>query len=299
MTQIIRLMFHESNELAQSQNDIITDFKSTLISRKRFPLKGDKHFINVTYKAEDEDNSSAGAQVYEIPIVLTKILTVGELMAYLTSTNPATQYNSKLEMIQGLNIFFNHYSKSNNRLATIGSSKTFAWGANDHNSLDLGQGLMAIRGFFASVRMATSRILVNVNVSHGAFYQEGRLTNLISAFLAQPSRKATPPELNRFVEFLRVRTTHLKEKINRHGKVIKRQKSIVGLAKPYKPKKNTAQLPKPPLVDHLGAGPKNVKFWLRERANDSNMPVSIPYVAKICVVPLKFTKPLTFYSETR
>lgn len=265
LTQIIRLMVDESNELAGYRHHVVTDFKSILISTKRFPIKGDSHFIDVKYKSEGEDEPLNQAQVYRIPITLTNTLTVGELVADLTSTNPAIQYDSKLEMIQSLNIFLNHYAKTNGNLVTVGSSKTFIWNAGNENSMSLGCGLVAIRGFITSVRAATNRILININVSHGAFYQEGALTGLIRAFMAQPGRTATLHELGLFIEKLRIRTSHLGEKKNRHGIVILSQKSIFSLARPYRPGRNMPQLEKPPEVRRFGAGPKDVRFWLRER----------------------------------
>lgn len=270
LTQIIRLMLNESNELAGYRHHVITDFKSTLISTKRFPIKGNSHFIDVKYKYEGEDEPLNQAQVYRIPITLTKTLTFEELVADLTSTNPAVQYDSKLDMIQSLNIFLNHYSKTNDTLVTVGSSKTFVRNAGNENSVSLGWGLIALRGFITSVRAATNRILINVNVSHGAFYQKGVLTNLIRAFMAQPGRTATIHELQLFVGNLRIRTSHLSEKKNRQGVVILRQKSILSLARPYRPGMNAPRLDKPPEVRRFGAGPKDVRFWLHEGPNAKN-----------------------------
>ncbi|KAJ4412457.1 hypothetical protein N0V82_008775 [Gnomoniopsis sp. IMI 355080] len=275
LSQIIRLVLNESNELAGYRDDLVTDFKSTLISRKQFPIGHERRIITITYKSEGEDEPVSHAQTYKVPVRLTKILTVGELMADLTSTNPTAQYDSKLELIQGLNIFLNHYAKVNDSLATIGSSKTFVLNASDNNNtVDLGQGLRAIRGFITSVRAATNRILVNINVSHGAFYQEGTLRDLMSAFKKQPFGKmATLGELDIFLQQLRIRTLHLGEKRNRHGVVVFRQKSIVGLAKPYKPKGNVALLGKPPIVPAFGAGPADVKFWFREPTSSRGQPL--------------------------
>lgn len=270
LTQIIRLMLNESNELAGYRDDVVTDFKSTLISSRRFPIKNNTHFINIKYKAEGEDEPLSPAQIYRIPITLVKVLSVGELMADLTSTNPDVQYDSKLEMIQSLNIFLNHYAKTNESLVTVGSSKTFVWNAGNENSVSLGQGLIAIRGFITSVRNAVNRILININVSHGAFYQEGVLTNLIRAFMVQPGRTATLYELGKFIEKLRIRTSHLREKKNRHGVIVLHQKTIIGLARPYKPGGNAPRLDKSPEVRRFGARPKDVRFWLREQRNVTN-----------------------------
>ncbi|KAJ4387602.1 hypothetical protein N0V93_008198 [Gnomoniopsis smithogilvyi] len=268
LSQIIRLILNESNELAGYRNDVVSDFKYTLVSRKRFPIKNDRGFIRVAYKSEGEDEPLQHAQTYTVPLRLTKTLTFADLIADLTSTNPAGQGKSKLEFIQGLNILLNHHAKTNDSLVTIGSNKTFVWEDSEDNATDLGQGLKAMRGFITSVRAATNRILVNINVSHAAFYQEGKLTNLIQAFKAQPFGKtASRYELHMFLQRLRIRTSHFPEKRNRHGVVVVRQKTIWGLAQPHDLKRDAPPpAASPPLVSHRGAGPKDVKFWLRDQA---------------------------------
>lgn len=115
---------------------------------------------------------------------------------------------------EALNIFLKHYAKSANSLATIGASKTFSIGAGE--SVDLGSGLTALRGFFTSVRAATNRILVNINVSHGAFYQEGQLTKLMEAF---GSRSSVPC-------FPLPPSTGALSSSARHNKVFSRQTSM-------------------------------------------------------------------------
>lgn len=268
-TQIIRLLINESPELEDYQGDMVTDFKSTLISRKQLELGGAAKVIEVTYKAEGEDEPKESAPTYKVSVKYTKTLTVGDLMSFLTSTNPSTQYDSKLEMIQGLNIFLKHWAKSNNNVATIGASKTFSMSGNA-DKLDLGRGLTALRGFFTSVRAATNRILVNVNVSHGAFYNEGKLTDLIRAFGPHPDTSGFR-SLEKFLKRVRVRTTHLKEKKNRKGEVVHRAKTVFGLAK-----KSDGQGPNRPRVKEFAAGPKHVEFWLEDRSTAPAASSSIP-----------------------
>ncbi|KAF3763126.1 Piwi-domain-containing protein [Cryphonectria parasitica EP155] len=266
-TQIIRLMLNETPEFEKYRNDIVTDFKATLISRVKIePAEGT---ITVTYKAEGEDEPKQGAIQYKIEYAYTKTLTVSDLMSYLTSTNPADglQYDSKLEMIQALNIFLNHYAKSTNTLTTIGKSKTFSImnAANSQNMDDLGRGLTAIRGFFTSVRAATNRILVNINVSHGAFVQEGELKNLMNTYGVNPNERSMR-SLEKFLRRVRVRVTHLREKKNKKGEIIYRFKSIAALAK----KTDGRRSPHPPKVSQFGAGPKNVEFWLLDNPQSSS-----------------------------
>lgn len=273
-TQVIRLMVEEAAKLADLRRDVVTDFRSTLISRKQLNLQGAEPVITVTYKAEGEDEPRENAQQYMIKIKYAKTLTVGDLTSYLASTNPAVQYDNKVEMIQALNIFLNHYSKSTNNLATIGASKTFSMSAGA-DRMDLGMGLTALRGFFTSVRAATNRILVNINVSHGAFYQEGLLTRLIDAYNPQFNNDRGIRALEKFLKRLRVRTTHLKEKKNKKGEVVHRIKSIYALAK----KTDGRKLAQPPQVSQFGAGPKDVKFYLTDQPSSATASSSVPGAA--------------------
>lgn len=267
-SRLINLMMTEAPELADYRDDIVTDFKSTMISRKKLELANER--INVTYRAEDEDEPKARATTYTIACKFTKTLTTQSLMEYLTSTDLSVvgQYDSKLEIVQALNIFLKHYVKSANNLATIGASKSFSTAVNA-DTADLGSGLKAIRGFFTSVRAATNRILVNINVSHGAFYQEGELSRLMDAYGLRNLRS-----LEKFVKKVRVRTTHLKAKINKKGLEVPRVKTIYGLAAVEK--RRWSHLAHPPRISAFGAGPKNVEFWLNEDAPSAPKPASVP-----------------------
>ncbi|KAK4232690.1 hypothetical protein C8A03DRAFT_39722, partial [Achaetomium macrosporum] len=258
LTQIIRLLL-KAPELAEFQQDIVSDFKSTCISRQKLPQ--DDMNIAITYRAEGEDEPRQGAPSYEVRILYTNTLSVGELTEYLTSTDLAASYGNKQALIQAFNIFLNHYTKSQDNLRTIGTARAFSLRP-DTAKWDLGGGLTAIRGFFASVRAATCRILVNVNVTHAAFYNDGPLGQLIVAFNYQ--RRGGKTRLASFLKRVRVRTIHLREKKNKFSEVIYRAKTIVGLATPN----DGHGLAHPPKVREFGARPKLVEFWL-----DSGLPV--------------------------
>jgi hypothetical protein len=165
----------------------------------------------------------------------------------------------KQELTQALNIFLNHFAKSAEKLVTIGS-KTFSLNQNAERG-DLGSGLDVIRGFFSSVRIATCRILVNINVSHGAFYQSGPLLGLMNSFGVRNTAA-----LEQFLKLLRVRTTHLPEKRNKANEVIPRVKTIYGLAR----KDVGHHMTHPPRVRQHGAGAKDVEFWIDGEASSSS-----------------------------
>ncbi|OAA59232.1 RNA interference and protein silencing protein [Niveomyces insectorum RCEF 264] len=258
LAQVVRLLL-DSPELAPKKSDIVTDFRSTLIARTKL----DDQTVAVPYRAEREDEPRAGAPVYRVQLRLTNTLAVSELLAYLASTDRSAQYDAKLPIIQAFNIVFNHYAKSSSDLATLGAARTFSLrpqssggggGGGSGSARDLGNGLTALRGFFASVRVATARVLVNVNVAHAAFYQAGPLDQCMQRFDARRGLH----KLEAFLKRVRVQTTHLKAKTNKRGEVVPRIKTIFGLAN----KNDGHGLDHPPRVANFGAGPKDVQFWL-------------------------------------
>jgi eukaryotic translation initiation factor 2C len=155
-------------------------------------------------------------------------------------------------LTQALNIFLNHYAKSSNNLATIGLTKSFSLNQNAAKG-DLGAGLEVIRGFFSSVRLATCRVLVNINVSHGAFYQAGPLPSLMISYGPRST-----VALECFLKLVRVQTTHLKEKRNKANQFIPWTKTIFALAR----KDDGHVMVHPPRIRQHGAGAKDVEFWL-------------------------------------
>lgn len=121
---------------------------------------------------------------------------------------------------------------------------------------DLRSGLTAIRGFFTSIQAGTARILVNINISHGAFYGHGPLVGLM---VSHGTRHVVT--LERFLKKVRVQTRHIKEKQNRDGQIIPRIKTIFGLAT----LQDGDKLAHRPHVLCHGAGAKDVEVWFDAR----------------------------------
>jgi eukaryotic translation initiation factor 2C len=257
--RLVQLLL-QSAELAPHQGDLATDFRSTLVSKTRF--SHDSTIIEIRYRSDGEDEPAARAITYKIHIQYTKTLNIGELINFLNSTSLDQSFGDQQELTQALNIFLNHYAKSTNNVATIGSTKSFSLNQNAARG-DLGSGLEVIRGFFSSVRIATCRILVNINVSHGAFFHAGPLPMLMNSYGV---RNTTA--LEKFLKLVRVHTTHLPEKRNKANQLIPRVKTIFGLAR----KDDGHGMAHPPRVRQHGAGAKDVEFWLDGEASSSAAP---------------------------
>ncbi|KAI0967292.1 ribonuclease H-like domain-containing protein [Xylaria arbuscula] len=264
---IIRL-FLQSPNLRGHRDDVVTDFREILISRLEIP----NQVVKLPYRAEGEDEPRQNACEYTITLERKKAISVSDLIKYLTSPDLKSQYEHKSPIVQALNILINHHAKSSNRIATIGTSKKFS--LDNAETYELGAGLQAIRGFFTSVRPATGRLLLNVNVTHAAFYEAAPLDQLIKRFMTQNDRF----RLKSFLKGLRITTNHLEERRNRNGERIIRVKTIYNLAtkKDGYDKNDQTSLEHPPRVRETGAGAKGVEFWLEDNGNKKKQGKSAP-----------------------
>ena len=264
LNQVFRLLL-DMPPFAAHRRDIVTDFKAQIISRVEF----DDDAIEaapkqIQYRAEGEDEPRINAPYYNIAYQPAGSVTVSDLTDYLTSTNPRAVFD-KQPILQALNIFLGHYTKSSPSYATMGS-RSFAVNPPDSDFSDLGAGLRAIRGFFASVRVATARILVNVNVSHAPFYDPVPLDQSIKVF--GPAHRFNKVDLQKFLRTIRIRTNHLKPKVNKAGHEVPRVKTIFALAT-RNDGRGTDGVSHPPQVSEFGAGPKDVKFWVDDGPAES------------------------------
>lgn len=157
---------------------VVTDWKSMVVSKT--PLNIPADFVTqITYRAEGQDEPLERAITYKIRVVTPTTLAVGEFVKHLSATSSSgPQFLSGLEVIQGLNALLGHQAKQDAGVVSIGQNRHFATDhsqGNAHNIRVLGGGLEAIRGYFQSARPATGGILLNINVTHGVFFQPIRL----------------------------------------------------------------------------------------------------------------------------
>lgn len=264
--RIIQLLLEDHLFVSYGSN-IATDFKSNLISRTELDLdaKGegqDNQDYVVTYRSEEEDVPAQNAIQYRCRIQFTGSLTLSELVNHLTSTQAGLMFGSKEEITQALNIVLGHYPKTDPSTITVASNRHFDTKAADRMSL--GAGLEAIRGFFMSVRTATARVLVNVQVKNMAFYENGPLDGLMGAFMAG-TRGVNKVDLLKFVKGLSFDRTHILN-MNSAGKRIPKPKKVEGFAS----RDDGRRLVHPPIVPHFGAGAKDVQFYLEDSPGDSS-----------------------------
>ena len=265
LKRIIQILLEE--HLDRSGLETVTDFKSNILSKQALELRED---YDVAYRNEEEEDTPPNPTIYQVKLHQTAVLSASELLDYVTSTRITALFGSKEELIQALNIVLGYYPKAASSIANIGANRHYSI-TNTSNTFNLGAGLRAIRGFFTSVRVATARVLVNVQVKNAAFYNEGPLDGLMQVFLREDGPNKL--RLENFLRKLSVHVTHIVRR-GRGGRVVPRMKQISALARAG----DGSQLSKPPIIPNFGAGPKDVKFFLA--VSEQSPPVGKAKVGK-------------------
>ncbi|KAK5630233.1 hypothetical protein RRF57_005948 [Xylaria bambusicola] len=245
--------FSWRNNFLSHKYDIATDFKANLISRNELDLKEEDYII--VYRTEEEDSPTPNAAQFRLRLQFTGSLTLSTLLNHLTSTQTGFMFDSKDEIIRALNIVLGHYPMADPSVTTIATSRHFSLSTTAQDRMSLGAGLQVVRGFFMSVRAATARILVNVQVKNMAFYDEGPLDKIMMAHLAAHGQDTF--QLLKFVKRLVVDAMHIKKTNSRNQRIL-RLKTVQGFAA-IDDGRNLAH---PPIVPRIGAGAQEVQFFL-------------------------------------
>ena len=249
--RIVQLLLED--HFQHRRHEIATDFRSNLISKTALEI--DDVGYPISYRGEEEDDPAPNAKGYRAHLASTGLVNASELINYLTSLQVGSMLGAKEEIIQAMNIIAGHHPKSASTVATVAGNRHFDLNSGEQDRMKLGAGIEAMRGFLMSVRPATARILVNVQVKNMAFYDEGPLDALMRAYMQE--NRANNVSVAKFVKKLSVDVTHIARK-NKSGRRIPRIKTIQGLAT----RDDGRGSDHPPRVSQFGAGAKEVEFFL-------------------------------------
>jgi eukaryotic translation initiation factor 2C len=234
---------------------VATDYSSIIVTTKKLDLgsadrkQGKIEVIDPALPAFQGPNDSVQAQEainrrtkgYELS--KTGEFSLAELVRALGAVQSGAWFGGQGDVVQLLNIIIGKAPNDTANVYCLGQNKYYP-GVNSPlmESVDITGGLQAIRGYYASVRTSSNRILVNLNVASAAFYKDGPLIDLVSEYVnsrglleAQDLVRAEA-----FIRMLRVKTNYLRA-LDKNGNPKKdaqgRQqtvlgfKSIVGLAR--------------------------------------------------------------------
>jgi eukaryotic translation initiation factor 2C len=220
-----------------------TDYAATIVTMEQLddailkrtdlevvlPVKGsDKPLDAPANDAPEHVKKARARNTVKFKITHVSSLNLSQLTQYINSTSAGAFFAGHQSLVQMLNIIMCKAPNETNAIAKLPGNKFYPHagllnqgGHPGFESVDLAGGLVALRGYYSSVRCATGRILLNLNVTSGAFYDSVSLLDLATRFGARD-----PEQWEMFIRKLKVL-------YKRPGKdPIQGEKTIISLAKP-------------------------------------------------------------------
>ena len=241
--QLYKILFEGERDFQVLKDGFATDYAKILITYGRLYKQSRPHKqYQVVYRNElegprdDNEGTQPDERKYRVIVTCSGMVPISELIRYIESKpNDPSNFDARLEAIQAMNIIVAGSPNKDDTIFQAGQNKFFQYpgGSPDrsfspvYGSRDLGDGLIAVRGYYSSIRTSTSRILLNMNAQCSAFYPEINLLNLMHRSAGGPPtpyRKCS--ELEAFIRRLRVCT----EQTTREGKKVTRQKTVWGFS---------------------------------------------------------------------
>lgn len=223
--QAFQLLLKEADCLKSARPAVASDHRSILVSAKKLELgPGQSVVERVIYRDPEQKATAAptteqGApprapEIYKFKITCpvdasTAEVSLGNLIDYLRSTTGSMSMDEKSSIIQLLSIVMARKPASTPDEMAVSAqmNKFFPLGGNAAPD-DLGGGLIALRGYYTSVRTSTLRLLLNVNTTTSAFYRPGPLVALMNVFrasLKNPNNAVKNYQVHLSLNNLRVR----------------------------------------------------------------------------------------------
>lgn len=189
--RLIQLLMENYSEQFKSA-DVATDYGTLFITSKQLPIDGDGITLLQRYYEVEDEGPRPNATEYQVKIKPRNPVSIKQLLESISSP-PGITLNGfdKSETIQALNIIITQTANKTSGIYGGGKSNIFYSWPNDNDPIfNLGQGLIALKGFYTSVRSSTSRLLVNINVANAAFYPAINLLGLMNEHTPDTSRYA-------------------------------------------------------------------------------------------------------------
>jgi eukaryotic translation initiation factor 2C len=270
--EIIRLAIEELK-----QRDpgciIATEYKSQLISAKPLNLPADAPVVSVIFVPENENAAdNTRRELYNVHFDGPHAIKIEELLHYVRtmedeSDPTGVEFPKFASAVDALDIIIGYMPRSLPNVSSVDSSRFFPF-ATPGNSAPLGRerGLLAVRGYFQSARLATGRVLINTNTSHGVFHGEMAVAELVRhmRLAVMGSDRQPPNEIERRLRALHnlislVRVEYRIPNGGGSGKHITIRKRILGLAAREDVRRETINPSK--FLFRFG-GPSEVKIFL-------------------------------------
>jgi hypothetical protein len=260
---------HVLRELAgtDKKQALASQFKNHIISLKQLDIRNNP--MRITIPSENKNLEPDTVTVFiEGPTEIR----VSNMLSYartMDDNGDRNTYPKFPEVIDALDIILGHNARSKlGEIAAIGGSRFFPFNKDEKTTSLMrdGRTLIAARGFFQSARLATGRLLLNTNVTHGVFKVSGKMDQIMASLSIQQVARGDyrlKKLVSAFAKFL-PRTRAWVTFTVSNGSKVRRSKAIQGIV--TKVTASTAEGPNRPTInpEYEYPGPKNIRFWLSD-----------------------------------
>lgn len=192
---------------------VATDYGAMFITAAKLQLGGKSMNLEQKFFEAEDAGPESTAINYKVKFEEDASMPVEDLLEYISSPPGTTPSGfDKGRIIQALNIIMTRTANESPAIYGGGNSnKFYTYPASPDGWFNLGSGLIALKGFYTSVRTSTLRILVNINVANAAYYPPMSLLGLMRTHTPQRANDARSG-LEAFISKLKVSHQYLKKK---------------------------------------------------------------------------------------
>ncbi|KAK3342402.1 post-transcriptional gene silencing protein QDE-2 [Neurospora tetraspora] len=279
---------------------IASDFKVHLVTATKLKVPENRIFQVTWTEPSSNQNLANKPQTWVVKVEESvENCDLGKVLNELTTLDPKLdgdfpKYNVELD---ALNTIVTHHARADENVAVVGRGRFFAFGDDlVEQKRPEDSPLVILRGYFASVRPATGRLLLNTNITHGVFRPGIKLAQLFQELgldvmdkchaWSQGDKERLNNKMRRVHKVLAKARVEVNLPFIADGKVAwkKCHRTLNGIAnrsdeRVVKPKKD-GDAPHPPLfgIPNLQmGGPASVQFYLRApQTKSGSAPPPVP-----------------------
>lgn len=163
---------------------------------------------------------------FEVQLDYKDSFSLRHIIDYLRSPSVEAEYAGRVDVVSFLNIILAKAPNTDPDTSRVGQNKFYPYNKNPlTESFELKGGLIALRGYFSSVRPAINRLLVNVNVASGAFYKAVSFKELMREVSGNNEQREA------FIQRVKVKVNYTKD--GQTTPFMTKISTIAGFARPY------------------------------------------------------------------
>lgn len=170
---------------------VVSEFKSQIVSLRELHLSHNPVRVALSEEAL-EDGAPPRQDLFDVELMEAVPVNLSEVLNHVATMNVPKGDNvfpRHPEVVDVLNMIIGFRPRSNmDGVSVVGSSRFYPLGINAQiETLAVSwRPLIAARGFFQSTRLATGRMLLNTQVTHGVFRRSGPATELFQYLQTKP-----------------------------------------------------------------------------------------------------------------